>query len=155
MSNTTFIPSGETDLNRVWHVIDCSGLTLGRASTAIAGILQGKHKTQYTPGTDMGDYVILVNAGALTMGDLEGHTYVFSPGRPGSSLKFRSVLDDFPKRIIENCIKNMMATGPAKRAMPTRLKVYETPNHPHMAQKPILLSHNNNIFNIHDPENNK
>lgn len=150
MNNQTFIPSSKTStcLDRKWYVIDCTGQSLGRASSAITKILQGKHKVTYNPSSDLGDYVILVNAMHLTLGDMEGHTYVFRPGRPGSSLKFKQFIDDIPERVIENCIKNMMAEGPAKRAMPKRLKIYATPDHPHMAQNPIVLGHGDNIFNI-------
>jgi len=150
MNNKTFIPSNKknTCLNRKWYVIDCTGQSLGRTSSTITKILQGKHKVMYTPSTDMGDYVILINAMDLTLGDVKGHTYVFQPGRPGSSLSFKEFIDDIPERVIENCIKNMMAEGPAKRAMSKRLKIYATSDHPHMAQNPILLSNADNIFTL-------
>ena len=98
---------------------------------------QGKHKPFYHPAADLGDNIILINAMDLTLHDTKKRAYVFRPGRPGSSLSYKTVRDDRPERIIENCVKNMMGEGVAKRNVTKRLKVYLTQDHPHMAQKPI------------------
>ena len=107
MNNKTFL-SSEKNPQRKWYVIDCAGKGLGRTSSIITAILQGKHKLWYDPSGDLGDCVILVNAMDLTLGNTEGRTYVFNPGRPGGSLSFKQMSEDFPERVIKNCIKNMM-----------------------------------------------
>ena len=137
MTNKTFLPSSNSYSQRKWYVIDCKGKTLGRTCSAITKILQGKHKPFYHPAADLGDNIILINAVDLTLQDTKTRAYVFEPGRPGSSLSYKTVRDDRPERIIENCVKNMMGEGMAKRNLPKRLKVYLTQDHPHTAQKPI------------------
>lgn len=139
MNNKTFI-SSDTNPQRKWYVIDCKGKSLGRTSSIITTILQGKHKLWYDPSSDVGDCVILVNAMDLTLDNNEGRTYVFEPGRPGGSLSFKQMSEDLPERVIRNCIKNMMKNGAAKRALAKRLKIYTTPDHPHCAQTPISLN---------------
>lgn len=148
MNNKTFL-SSDKNQQRKWYVIDCEGKGLGRTSSIVTGILQGKHKLWYDPSGDMRDCVILVNAMDLTLGNSEGRTYVFSPGRPGGSLSFKKMSEDFPDRVIETCIKNMMGEGAAKRALPKRLKIYTTPDHPHGAQNPISLNNKEEI-KIHE-----
>ena len=134
--NETFIPA--SDYNRKkWYVIDCQGKQLGRISSMIVGLLSGKIKSYYHPAFDTGDYVILINAEALTVDRHIERIHVFSPGRPGSSLK--KIVNGLPQQIIENCIFRMMPNGTAKRQLPNRLKIYQGPKHPHNAQNPIYI----------------
>ena len=142
--NETFIPA--SDYNRKkWYVIDCKDKQLGRISSIIVGLLSGKIKSYYHPAFDTGDYVILVNAEALTVDrDLE-RIRVFRPGRPGSSLK--RITNGLPQQIIERCIFGMMPNGIAKKSLAKRLKVYEGPEHPHAAQNPIYIDNIDNFKN--------
>lgn len=137
MTNKTFLPTSNSYSQRKWYIIDCKDKTLGRTCSAITKILQGKHKPFYHPAADLGDNIILINATDLTLNDTKKRAYVFQPGRPGSSLSYKTVCEDRPERIIENCVKNMMGEGMAKRNITKRLKVYLTQDHPHVAQKPI------------------
>ena len=142
--NETFIPA--SDYNRKkWYVIDCKDQQLGRISSIIVGLLSGKIKSYYHPAFDMGDYVILINAEALTVDrDLE-RIRVFRPGRPGSSLK--RITNGLPQQIIERCIFGMMPNGIAKKSLAKRSKVYQGPEHPHAAQNPISIDNIDNFTN--------
>lgn len=144
MNNKTFLSLEKTQ-QRKWYIIDCTGKSLGRTSSIVTAILQGKHKLWYDPSSDLGDCVILINAKDLTLGNTEGRAYVFNPGRPGGSLSFKQMSEDFPERVIKNCIKNMMKKGSAKRALAKRLKIYTTSLHPHVAQTPISLNKDEEI----------
>ena len=140
--NETFIPA--SDYNRKkWYVIDCKDKQLGRISSSIVGLLSGKIKSYYHPAFDTGDYVILINAEALTVDREIERFHVFRPGRPGSSLK--KIVNGLPQQIIENCIFGMMPNGVAKKRLSKRLKVYQGSQHPHTAQNPIKLEELNKI----------
>ena len=144
MNNKTFL-SSQKPLRRKWYIIDCAGKSLGRTSSIVTAILQGKHKLWYNPSGDLGDCVILINAIDLILGNVERRTYVFNPGRPGGSLLSKQMSEDFPERVIRNCINNMMKKGSAKRALAKRLKIYTTSYHPHIAQAPICLTKDEEI----------
>jgi len=134
--NETFIPA--SDYNRKkWYVVDCKGKQLGRISSIIVGLLSGKIKSYYHPAFDTGDYVILINAEALTVDRNIERIRVFRPGRPGSSLK--RITNGLPQQIIERCIFGMMPNGIAKKSLAKRLKVYQGSEHPHKAQNPIYI----------------
>ena len=134
--NETFIPA--SDYNRKkWYVIDCKGKQLGRLSSIVVGLLSGKIKSYYHPAFDTGDYVILINAEALTVDRNFEQIRVFQPGRPGSSLK--RITNGLPQQIIERCIFGMMPNGIAKKSLAKRLKVYSGSIHPHHSQKPKLF----------------
>ena len=142
--NETFIPA--SDYNRKkWYVIDCKGKQLGRISSVIVGLLSGKIKSYYHPAFDTGDYVILINAEALTVDRNLERIRVFQPGRPGSSLK--RITNGLPQQIIERCIFGMMPNGVAKKSLAKRLKVYQGSEHPHAAQNPIYVEDIDNITN--------
>ena len=142
--NETFIPA--TGYNkRKWYVIDCEGKQLGRLASVIIAILSGKLKSYYHPSFDMGDYVILINAEALTLDRDIQKVHVFRPGRPGSSLK--KLVNALPQQIIERCIIGMMPKGVARRRLSKRLKIYQGPQHPHMAQNPIQVNDFENLNN--------
>ena len=142
--NETFIPAAGYN-KRKWYVIDCEGKQLGRLASVIITILSGKLKSYYHPSLDMGDYVILINAEALTLDRDIQKVHVFRPGRPGSSLK--KLVNALPQRIIERCIIGMMPNGAARRGLSNRLKIYQGPNHPHMAQNPIQINDFENLNN--------
>lgn len=135
--NKTFLPTDDYK-NRNWYLIDCSGQTLGRLATVIAGLLKGKNKAQYHPSVDAGDYVVLINADAIVLNETSKHYLVTHPGRPGHSLKIRNVVDCLPKFTIERACKRMLAETEAKRLM-RRLKIYNGENHIHQAQNPITI----------------
>jgi large subunit ribosomal protein L13 len=135
--NKTFLPT-ENYKNRNWYLIDCKGQTLGRLATIIAGILKGKHKAQYHPSIDTGDYIVLVNANSIILHENSKHYLVYKPGRPGHSLKIRSVTDCLPKLTIERAVKRMLSQTESKRLM-RRLKIYSDETHSHQAQNPIKI----------------
>ena len=134
--NETFIPASDYTKKK-WYVIDCKDKQLGRISSSIVGLLSGKIKSYYHPSFDTGDYVILINAEALTVDRQIERIHVFSPGRPGSSLK--RIVNGLPQQIIEKCIYGMMPNGLAKKQLSKRLKIYQGSEHPHTAQNPILI----------------
>ena len=135
--NKTFLPQ-KNYKNRNWYLIDCKGQTLGRLATIIVNLLKGKVKPQYHPSVDIGDYIILVNADLIILNENSKHYLVYNPGRPGSSLKIRNVVDCIPKLAIERAVKRMLSQTEAKRLM-RRLKIYNNQNHRHEAQNPIEI----------------
>lgn len=139
--NHTFIPNSNYNKKK-WYIIDVAQKPLGRVSTIIAYILQGKHKIDYHPSIDMGDYVIVINAETMYINSWTlGHPKyrVYSPGKPGTSLKL--FFEKIPERIIESAVKNMLPNG-LRSNLYNRLKVYNGSIHPHIAQKPILFEWN-------------
>jgi large subunit ribosomal protein L13 len=135
--NKTFIPA--TNYNkRKWYLIDCKDKQLGRLSSTIIPLLTGKSKSVYHPSVDVGDYVILINSEHLKLDREVERFHVYQPGRPGSSLK--RLVNIIPKRIIENCVFNMLPNGFPKKHLVKRLKVYQGDQHPHVAQDPKLLN---------------
>jgi len=135
--NKTFLPTQDYK-NRNWYLIDCSGQSLGRLATIISGLLKGKNKSQYHPSVDTGDYVVLINADAIVVNEASKHYIVRNPGRPGSSLKIRNVVDCLPQFTIERAVKRMLSNTESKRLM-TRLKIYNGESHAHQAQNPIKI----------------
>lgn len=121
-------------------MVDASGKVLGRLATRIAKILMGKHKPNYTPHVDTGDYVIVVNADkvVLTGKKLDQKVYYWHSGYPGGlkSLTARQMLEKHPERLIWLAVKRMLPKNRKGRKMLKRLKVYASPEHPHQAQKP-------------------
>lgn len=131
------------DVERAWWVIDAEDKTLGRLATEIARRLRGKHKPEYTPHVDTGDYIIVVNAEKVRVtGNKEtDKVYWRHSGYPGG-IKGTAVADmraTHPERIIERAVKGMMPRNPLGRAMFKKLKVYAGSEHPHTAQQPALL----------------
>ncbi len=142
--NETFIPASDYTKKK-WYVIDCKNKQLGRISSSIVGLLSGKIKSYYHPASDTGDYVILINAEALTVDRHIERIHVFNPGRPGSSLK--RIVNGLPQQIIEKCIYGMMPNGIAKKQLSKRLKVYQGSEHPHTAQNPVQIDDIENFTN--------
>lgn len=131
------------ELERKWYVVDAEGQTLGRLSTAIARVLIGKNKPDFTPGVDTGDYVIVINAEKvqLTGNKANQKTYFSHSGYSGGMklTSYSTMLQKHPERVIENAVKGMLPKNTLGRAMYKKLKVYVGPTHEHDAQQPIVL----------------
>jgi large subunit ribosomal protein L13 len=126
-----------------WYVVDAAGKTLGRLSSELARRLRGKHKPEFTPHMDAGDYLVVVNAEkiAVTGKKLTDKLYHRFTGYIGN-LKTETLsqaLAAHPERVIETAVKGMLPKNPLGRAMYSKLKVYKGPNHPHSAQQPQAL----------------
>jgi large subunit ribosomal protein L13 len=138
----TFTPSAKT-VNRQWHIIDASGLVLGRIATQAARLLQGKHKAEWTPFLDRGDHVIVINAGKvkLTGKKEEQKLYRYHSGYEGGLREERAkiVRQKDARRIIEEAVRGMLPKTKLGSAMYTKLKVYANGEHPHAAQQPRKL----------------
>ncbi|MDE0955208.1 50S ribosomal protein L13 [Candidatus Njordibacter sp. Uisw_039] len=132
------------DVTRDWYVVDAEGKTLGRMATEIARRLRGKHKPEYTPHVDTGDYIIVVNAEKVrvTGNKAKDKMYYRHTGYPGGlrSMSFEKMVDHAPERTVEFAVKGMLPKGPLGRAMYTKLKVYAGTEHPHQAQQPQALT---------------
>ena len=128
------------EVNHDWYVVDASGKTLGRLASEIARRLRGKHKPEYTPHVDTGDYIVVVNADkvAVTGNKMKDKMYHHHTGYPGGlkSISFEKLIDKAPERVIQNDVKGMLPKGPLGRAMQSKLKVYAGSEHPHAAQQP-------------------
>ena len=126
-----------------WYVVDATGKTLGRLSTEIANRLRGKHKPEFTPHVDAGDYIIVVNAEKIivTGNKTTDKIYHRHSGYPGGikSITFDKLIEKAPERVIEKAVKGMMPKNKLSRAMLSKLKVYAGNNHPHSAQQPTPL----------------
>ena len=125
---------------RTWLVVDATGKTLGRLATQIATTLRGKHKPEYTPHVDTGDFVIVVNAEkiAVTGNKRADKRYFRHSGYPGG-IKERTLtemLDRRPEEVIRKAVKGMLPRNRLSRKQLTKLKVYAGPDHPHAAQQP-------------------
>ena len=139
----TYSPKAE-DVQHDWLVVDAENLTLGRLATEIAHRLRGKHKSEYTPHMDMGDYVVVVNCEKIrvTGAKQTNKMYYHHTGFPGGirSASFEQLMDKAPERVIQRAVKGMMPRSPLGRAMLKKLKVYAGPSHPHAAQQPQPLT---------------
>jgi len=126
-----------------WYVVDATDKTLGRMATEIANRLRGKHKAEYTPHVDTGDYVVVVNAEKVkvTGNKAADKNYYHHTGYPGGikSISFEKLIDKAPERAIESAVKGMMPKNKLSRAMLGKLKVYAGNEHPHSAQQPQAL----------------
>ena len=138
----TFTAKPET-VARDWYVVDAEGKTLGRIATEIALRLRGKHKAEYTPHVDTGDYIIVINAEkeTVTGNKAAGKTYYSHSGFPGGikQISFEKLQAHKPEMIIEKAVKGMLPKGPLGRAMFRKLKVYAGAEHNHAAQQPQVL----------------
>jgi large subunit ribosomal protein L13 len=134
------------EVRRDWYVIDATGKTLGRLATEIAHRLRGKHKPEFTPHIDTGDYIVVVNAEKVrvTGNKLKNKIYYRHTGYIGNlkSISLEKLLDEAPERVIEGAVKGMLPRGPLGRQMYSKLRVFAGPEHPHAAQQPIPLTVN-------------
>jgi large subunit ribosomal protein L13 len=138
----TFSAKSET-VQRDWFLVDATDKTLGRLCTEVARRLRGKHKPEFTPHVDTGDYIVVVNAGkvAVTGNKLNDKTYHRFTGYVGNlkSMSLKDMLAKHPERVIEIAVKGMLPKNPLGRAMYRKLKVYGGTEHPHTAQQPQTL----------------
>jgi large subunit ribosomal protein L13 len=134
------------EVRRDWYVVDATNKTLGRLSTEIARRLRGKHKPEYTPHVDTGDYIVVVNCEKVrvTGNKLKDKMYHHHTGYVGNlkSVPLEKLLDEHPERVIEKAVKGMMPRGPLGRQMFSKLRVFAGPEHTHAAQQPIPLEVN-------------
>ncbi|MDZ7644808.1 MAG: 50S ribosomal protein L13 [Woeseiaceae bacterium] len=131
------------EVRRDWFVVDATGKTLGRLSTEIARRLRGKHKPEYTPHVDTGDYIVVVNAEKIRvtgnkMTDKHYHRYTGYIGNL-KSMPLEKLLKDAPERVLQFAVKGMLPRNPLGRKMFSKLRVFAGAEHPHAAQQPIPL----------------
>lgn len=127
-----------------WYLVDATDKTLGRLATELARRLRGKHKPEFTPHVDTGDYIVVVNAEKVrvTGNKAKQKTYYRHTGYPGGikHRTFEQLIDHAPERVIQSAVKGMLPKGPLGRAMFAKLKVYAGAEHPHAAQQPQTLN---------------
>ena len=141
MKSTPYAKPGEVE--RQWVLIDAEDVVLGRLATQVANILRGKHKPQYTPSTDTGDFVVVVNASKVRLSGNKAQSkqYWRHSGYLGG-LKFESyakAMETHPERVIEHAVRGMLPKNRLGKQQLTKLKVYAGPEHPHAAQHPTPL----------------
>ena len=138
----TYVTKPE-DIQRAWYVVDANGQTLGRLASKVAQIVRGKHKPIYSPATDVGDYVIVVNAEKVhvTGRKLDQKVYYRHSGYPGGlkEVSLRRMLEEHPTRVIEHAVRGMLPKNRLGRKMAKKLKIYAGADHPHEAQQPEPL----------------
>ena len=127
-------------VTRTWHVIDATDVVLGRLASQAAVLLRGKHKPQFAPHVDTGDFVIIINAEkvALTGAKLEQKMEYRHSGHPGGlkATSYTDLLATNPRRAVENAVRGMIPHNKLGRQVIKKLKVYAGPDHPHTAQQP-------------------
>ncbi len=131
------------DIKRDWFVVDATGKTLGRLATEIARRLRGKHKAEYTPHMDTGDYIVVINAKDVQVSGnkRKDKIYYHHTGFPGGikAITFEKLIAKKPEQVIEKAVKGMLPKGPLGRDMFRKLKVYPGAQHQHSAQQPQVL----------------
>lgn len=134
------------NIQRKWCLVDAEGKTLGRLATEIARRLRGKHRPEYTPNMDLGDYIVVINADKVrvTGNKAADKNYYHYSGYPGGmkTISFEKLVVKKPALIIERAVKGMLPKGPLGREMFRKLKVYAGNKHHHAAQKPELIEIN-------------
>jgi large subunit ribosomal protein L13 len=144
MTTRTFSANpADAQATRTWYVVNAEGQPLGRLASKIASVLSGKHKPSYTRHVDTGDFVVVVNAAKvqLTGNKLDQKHYYHHSAIPGGfkAESYRSLFERHPEFPIEKAVKGMLPKNPLGRQMLTKLKVYESADHPHAAQQPQPL----------------
>jgi len=138
---TYFAKTG--DIKQNWYHVDADGEVLGRLAVRVARVLMGKHKPEYTPHIDTGDFVVITNAGKikLTGRKADQRFKTTYSGYPGGLRKrsFGEIREHHPERLVEDAIFRMLPKGRLGRAMGKKLKVYSGEEHPHQAQQPAAL----------------
>ena len=143
----TYYPKA-SEIDRKWFVVDANGENLGRLATRIAAVLLGKHKPTFTPGVEMGDYVVVVNAeritvtGTKTTSKKDSKMYHHHSGYPGGlkSISLRDQLKKHPDRVMRAAVWGMLPHNRMGRSVLKRLKIYAGPDHPHGMQQPEPLA---------------
>jgi large subunit ribosomal protein L13 len=132
------------EVQRDWFVVDATNVVLGRLAAQIAARLRGKHKPEFTPHVDTGDFIVVVNAEKLRVTGAKPHDkkYFRHSGYPGGiyETNFEKMQEKFPGRVLEKAVKGMLPKGPLGNAMFRKLKVYAKGDHPHAAQQPKTLT---------------
>jgi large subunit ribosomal protein L13 len=139
-----------SEIERNWVLVDANGQILGRLATQIAHVLLGKHKPSFTPGVEMGDYVVVVNAervtatGTKTKSKMVTKMYHRHSGYPGGykAISLRDQLQQHPDRVLRAAVWGMLPHNRMGRALLKRLKIYAGPNHPHSTNNPVPLAPN-------------
>lgn len=138
----TLVPK-QGEIRHDWYVVDAKDVVLGRLSTTVATLLRGKHKPTFTPGLDVGDFVIVVNAGSVKMtgNKWDDKRYYRHSGDPGHLKQetARELRDRRPERIVRFAVWGMLPKNRLGRQLLRKLKVYSGPEHPHQAQKPQAI----------------
>src|SRR5438067_13628367 len=131
------------EVKQGWHLIDANDQVVGRLAVRIANILRGKHRPQYTPHVDTGEFVIVINAEKVrfTGRKMQTKTYEWYTGYPGGlkSVSAREWLEKHPDRILRLAVQRMVPRNRLGRKQMTKLKIYAGPQHPHQAQQPVEL----------------
>jgi large subunit ribosomal protein L13 len=139
----TTVSTKPADVRREWYLVDAEGKTLGRLATEIARRLRGKHKPEYTPHVDTGDYIVVINAEKVrvTGRKTTDKMYYHHTGYIGNmkSISFEKLIAKAPERVIQTAVKGMLPKNPLGRAMFKKLKVYAGSEHQHAAQQPKPL----------------
>jgi large subunit ribosomal protein L13 len=143
MRQTFFVKSHEPYAGRIWRHVDADGQRLGRLATEIATVLMGKHRPEYTPHVDTGDFVIVTNVDKLVMTGRKGEQRLKSryTGHPGGfyTTTFGELLEKKPEFLLEDAVKRMLPKGALGRQMIKKLRCFRGAEHPHAAQQPIPL----------------
>ncbi|MCS5587156.1 MAG: 50S ribosomal protein L13 [Porticoccaceae bacterium] len=130
-------------VERDWYLVDAAGKTLGRLASELASRLRGKHKPEYTPHVDTGDYMVVINAEkvAVTGNKATKKIYYSHTEYPGGikDINFEQLIAKAPERAIQSAVKGMLPKGPLGREMFRKLKIYAGSEHPHAAQQPQTL----------------
>ena len=137
-----------SEIERKWVLVDANGQTLGRIATRIAHVLLGKHKPTFTPGVEMGDFVVVVNAelvtvtGTKTKSKMITKVYHSHSNYPGGykAITLRDQLKQHPDRVLRDAVWGMLPHNRMGRALLKRLKIYAGPNHPHSTNNPVPLA---------------
>jgi large subunit ribosomal protein L13 len=134
------MPKGNNAVERKWYIVDAAGKTLGRLASEVASIIRGKHKPEFTPNADTGDFVVVINASKieLTGKKLTDKKYYRHSHYPGGLkvITAGDMIKKTPERIIELAVHGMLPKNRLGDAMKTKLKVYAGAEHPHQAQQP-------------------
>ena len=142
MQQKTYYPKAD-EISRDWYLVDASDRNLGRLATRIANVLNGKHKPTFTPGADVGDFVVVTNCEQITVtgNKMDDKMYYRHSNYPGGlkEITLKDQLQRFPDRVIRQAVKGMLPKNKNGRQMLRRLKIYAGAKHPHKAQKLELL----------------
>ena len=132
------------DIEQKWYILDCTGKKLGRLSVQVANILRGKNKPEYTPNSDVGDFVVLINAERIEISGNKSKDKIYfkHTGYPGNlkEINFQDLLSKDPEKVLRNAVKGMLPKNRLNRKIINKLKVYSGENHPHEAQNPEVIN---------------
>jgi len=142
VEKTYYPKAGE--VSREWYIVDANGQNLGRLASKIATVLMGKHKPQFTPGVDTGDFVVVVNCERITVtgNKLDDKMYYHHSGYPGGlkKINLRDQLAKHPERVIRSAVWGMVPHNKYGRKLMKKIKIYAGPDHPHGPQNPKALA---------------